>query len=50
MTSSFFSMASLTGLLGGLLIGLSASLLWVMNGRIAGISGIAGGDVRCPAA
>ena len=36
-------MASLTGLLGGLLIGLSASLLWVMNGRIAGISGITAG-------
>lgn len=29
--------------LGGVLIGLSAVLLWAMNGRIAGISGIAGG-------
>ncbi len=48
MTSSFFSMASLAGLLGGLLIGLSASLLWVMNGRIAGISGITGGMFAAP--
>ena len=30
-------------LLGGALIGLSASLLLLLNGRIAGISGIAGG-------
>lgn len=29
--------------LGGALIGLSASLLWLGNGRIAGISGIIGG-------
>jgi len=28
---------------GGLLIGLSAALLWLGNGRIAGISGIIGG-------
>lgn len=28
---------------GGALIGLSAALLWVANGRIAGISGILGG-------
>ncbi|MCG2634006.1 MAG: YeeE/YedE family protein [Gammaproteobacteria bacterium] len=28
---------------GGLLIGLSAALLWLFNGRIAGISGIVGG-------
>lgn len=31
------------GLAGGLLIGLSATLLLLMNGRIAGISGILGG-------
>ncbi|RYZ10721.1 MAG: YeeE/YedE family protein, partial [Myxococcaceae bacterium] len=30
-------------LLGGALIGLSASLLLWLNGRIAGVSGIAGG-------
>lgn len=28
---------------GGLLIGIAAALLWVSNGRIAGISGIVGG-------
>lgn len=33
----------LSAALGGALIGLSAVMLWVMNGRIAGISGIAGG-------
>ncbi|MBF5046536.1 YeeE/YedE family protein [Aggregicoccus sp. 17bor-14] len=33
----------LPSLLGGVLIGLSASLLLLFNGRIAGISGIAGG-------
>jgi len=33
----------LIALLGGALIGLSASLLLLFNGRIAGISGIAGG-------
>jgi hypothetical protein len=43
MMSSLFSMASLYGLLGGLLIGLSAALLWVLNGRIAGITGITTG-------
>ncbi|MGE5201722.1 MAG: YeeE/YedE family protein [Acidobacteriota bacterium] len=29
--------------IGGILIGLSAALLWLMNGRVAGISGILGG-------
>ena len=33
----------LAGLLGGVLIGLSASLLLLLNGRIAGISGIVNG-------
>jgi len=33
----------LLALLGGALIGLSASLYWTYNGRIAGISGILGG-------
>jgi uncharacterized protein len=28
--------------IGGSLIGLSATLLWITNGRIAGISGIVG--------
>ena len=33
----------LSGLIGGLLIGLAAALLLLMNGRISGISGIVGG-------
>ncbi len=32
----------ISSLSGGLLIGLAAALLWVANGRIAGISGIVG--------
>lgn len=32
-----------SGLVGGLLIGLSTALLMLLNGRIAGISGIVGG-------
>lgn len=32
-----------TALAGGSLIGLGAALLWIGNGRIAGISGLAGG-------
>ena len=32
-----------SGLVGGLLIGLSAALLLLLNGRISGISGIVGG-------
>ena len=35
-----------SSLLGGMLIGLAASVLWVGNGRIAGISGILGGMGR----
>jgi uncharacterized membrane protein YedE/YeeE len=35
--------APLSATIGGLLIGLSATLLWVVNGRTAGISNIAGG-------
>jgi len=33
----------LSALVGGVLIGLSASLLWLTTGRVAGISGIVGG-------
>lgn len=33
----------LQSLLGGLLIGLATALLWLLNGRIAGISGITAG-------
>jgi uncharacterized membrane protein YedE/YeeE len=32
-----------SGLIGGLLIGLAAALLLLLNGRISGISGIVGG-------
>ncbi len=32
-----------SGLLGGLLIGLAAALLLLLNGRVSGISGIVGG-------
>ncbi len=32
----------ISALLGGLLIGLAAAILWLINGRIAGISGIVG--------
>jgi uncharacterized membrane protein YedE/YeeE len=35
--------APLSATVGGLLIGLSATILWVFNGRTAGISNIAGG-------
>lgn len=31
---------------GGALIGLSASLFWSLNGRVAGVSGILGGALR----
>ena len=36
----------LSALIGGVLIGLSAAILWVSDGRIAGISGIVGGLVK----
>jgi uncharacterized protein len=36
----------LAGLAGGVLIGLAAALLWIGNGRTAGVSGIVGGLVR----
>jgi hypothetical protein len=35
-----------SALAGGALIGLSAALLWILNGRVAGISGIAGRLLR----
>ncbi len=34
---------SLAPLFGGALIGVAAALLWLLNGRVAGVSGIAGG-------
>jgi uncharacterized membrane protein YedE/YeeE len=36
----------LAPLLGGALIGLAAALLWLFNGRVAGVSGVAGGLLR----
>jgi uncharacterized membrane protein YedE/YeeE len=35
-------------LLGGVLIGVTAALLWILEGRVAGISGIAGGVFDAP--
>ncbi len=35
-------------LLGGVLIGIAAALLWLLEGRVAGISGIAGGIFDAP--
>lgn len=43
MTVDWTSFAPETALLGGVMIGLSAVLLLLLNGRIAGISGIIGG-------
>lgn len=40
----------LLGLLGGVLIGVSATLLLLLNGRIAGISGIVNGVMSRPSA
>ncbi len=37
-----------TGLIGGALIGLAATLFILINGRIAGISGILGGVLDAP--
>lgn len=38
----------ISGLIGGLLIGLASALLLLFNGRIAGISGIVGGVLQAP--
>ncbi len=46
MTIDWASFTPWTSLAGGLLIGLAASLLVLMNGRIAGISGVVGGLLR----
>jgi uncharacterized protein len=35
--------APLSATIGGLLVGLSVSIIWVVNGRRAGVSGVAGG-------
>jgi uncharacterized membrane protein YedE/YeeE len=41
--SDFIHSAYFAGLLGGLLIGIAAAMFVLLNGRIAGISGILGG-------
>ncbi len=44
MTANFTPISSLVG---GALIGLAAALLLLLNGRVAGVSGILGGLLRC---
>lgn len=46
MNIAWQSFTPLTALLGGALIGLAAALLLLLNGRIAGISGVVGGLLR----
>lgn len=46
MTLDWNNFTPLTALTGGVLIGLAAAALLVLNGRIAGISGILGGLLR----
>jgi uncharacterized membrane protein YedE/YeeE len=46
MTIDWNSFTPWSALGGGLLIGLAVALLWLLGGRIAGISGILGGLLR----
>ncbi len=46
MTIDWLAFTPWTALAGGALIGLAASVLLLLNGQIAGISGIAGGLLR----
>ncbi len=46
MTIVLESYHMIGGLVGGVLIGLSASLLWLTHGRVAGISGLLGSLIR----
>lgn len=48
MTIDWISFTPLTASAGGLLIGAAAALLILLNGRIAGISGILGGLLQRP--
>jgi uncharacterized membrane protein YedE/YeeE len=48
MTSDWAQFTPWTSFLGGMLIGLAASLLVLFNGRIAGISGIVGNLFASP--
>lgn len=46
MTIDWASFTPVSAALGGALIGLAATLLLLLNGRLAGVSGIAGGVLR----
>jgi uncharacterized membrane protein YedE/YeeE len=46
MTIDWASFTPASAALGGALIGLAASMLLLLNGRLAGVSGIAGGVLR----
>jgi len=46
MSIAWTSFTPLSALIGGLIIGLAAALFVLLNGRIAGISGILGGLLR----
>src|SRR5258706_6393115 len=46
MTIDWSAFTPATALVGGVLIGMAAAILVLMNGRIAGISGIVGGLTR----
>ena len=43
MTIDWIQFTPISALMGGILVGLSAALLLLINGRVAGISGIVGG-------
>ena len=46
MTIDWNAFTPASALAGGALIGLAAALLWLLNGRIAGISGVLGGLLK----
>ena len=46
MTIDWNAFTPVSALAGGALIGLAAALLWLLNGRIAGISGVLGGLIK----
>lgn len=48
MTVDWINFTPMTSAAGGLLIGTAAAALLLLNGRIAGISGIVGGLLRSP--
>ena len=49
MTVDWTAFTPWTAAIGGVIIGLGAALLVLVNGRVAGISGIVGGMLRPPA-